>query len=313
MEHFELKKLRALPIEGVAGRLGLKVVKHKALCPFHPDRHPSLSFHVGYNLFKCFVCGARGSPLDLVMQVTGKPFREACSWLADEHNVILTEWKPPEKPRKEYPPDVEYLETLVRNPTLSDEARHFLFGERRIDPAVVRWAGITSITQPTPCWRYGRPYYEAPALLIPYRSESGQLENVQSRYLGHAEGVPRFRFANRSQCRVYGLPVLRHLKPGEGLWICEGVTDCLAMLSSGRKAIAIGGATLLKHEDVQLMARLKQEKGTTFHICPDRDEAGERFYHQLQRAATDIGATLIRHNLPQGCKDFGQWWAGQRN
>ena len=31
MEKYELDKLRALPIEGVAGRLGLKVKKHKAL------------------------------------------------------------------------------------------------------------------------------------------------------------------------------------------------------------------------------------------------------------------------------------------
>ena len=314
MERNDIDKLRALPIEGVAGRLGMKVVKHKALCPFHPDRHPSLSFHVGRNTYKCFVCDARGgNSIDLVMNVTGKSFGEACRWLADEHNVILTEWKPPEKPRKDYPPDVEYLETLVRHPTLNDEARRFLFTERRIHPAVVRWAGITSITQPAPCWRYGKPYYEAPALLIPYHDGHGRLVNVQSRYLGTDRDVPRFRFASRTPCRMYGLPVLGRLAPDEGLWISEGVTDCLALLSSGRKAIGIASATTLKPEDVELMARLKQQKGTVFHICPDRDEAGERLYRQLLRAADDIGATLIRHELPHGCKDFGQWWAGQRN
>ncbi len=42
MDKFELQKLRDLPIEGVAERLGLRVVRHKCLCPFHDDHHASL-------------------------------------------------------------------------------------------------------------------------------------------------------------------------------------------------------------------------------------------------------------------------------
>ena len=311
MEHFEIEKLRSLPIEGVAERLGLTVKKHKALCPFHPDSHPSLSFYAKRNMYKCFVCDAHGGPIDLTMKVTGKSFVEACRWLADEHNVILTEWKPAEKPKKEYPPDVEYLGRLVEHPVLNTEAREFLFRERRLHPAVVRWMGIASISVATPCWRHGKPYYDAPSLLFPYCDRTGRLMNVQSRYLGKEEGVPRFRFASRSECRIYGLPVVERLQTGEGLWLSEGVTDCLALLSSGRKAIAIPGATLLKPEDVKLLATLKSEKRTVFHIFPDRDEAGERLYRQLVNAINGIGACLIRDELPDGCKDFGQWWASQ--
>ena len=66
MEKFELQKLRDLPIEGVAQRLGLRVVRHKALCPFHHDHHPSLSFSLRKNTFRCFVCDAHGgTPLSL--------------------------------------------------------------------------------------------------------------------------------------------------------------------------------------------------------------------------------------------------------
>ena len=63
MEKYELQKLRDLPIEGVAERLGLQVKRHKALCPFHDDHHASLSFHVRRNTFRCFVCGASGALL----------------------------------------------------------------------------------------------------------------------------------------------------------------------------------------------------------------------------------------------------------
>ena len=93
MDKFELQKLRDLPIEGVAERLGLRVVRHKALCPFHDDHTPSLSFKVSKNTFRCFVCDAKGGTIDLVMRFLNKDFREACRWLADEHNIILDEWK----------------------------------------------------------------------------------------------------------------------------------------------------------------------------------------------------------------------------
>ena len=81
MDKFELQQLRDLPIEGVAERLGMEVVRHKALCPFHDDHHASLSFNVRKNTYRCFVCGEHGGTIDLVMRVKGMEFKEACRWL----------------------------------------------------------------------------------------------------------------------------------------------------------------------------------------------------------------------------------------
>ncbi len=83
MDKLELQKLRELPVEGVAERLGLQVTHHKALCPFHDDHHASLSFSVRRNTFRCFVCNASGGTIDLVMRYLNLGFKEACSWLAD--------------------------------------------------------------------------------------------------------------------------------------------------------------------------------------------------------------------------------------
>ena len=41
----------------------------KVLCPFHPDRHPSLSFHRGN--FRCWSCGAAGSAIDFSARLFG--------------------------------------------------------------------------------------------------------------------------------------------------------------------------------------------------------------------------------------------------
>ena len=49
IDRFLLQRLRDLPIEEVAQRLGLTVKQHKCLCPFHDDRHPSLSFSIQRN------------------------------------------------------------------------------------------------------------------------------------------------------------------------------------------------------------------------------------------------------------------------
>ena len=96
MDKFELQKLRDLPIEGVAERLGLSVSRHKCLCPFHDDHHASLSFKISKNTWRCFVCGASGGTIDLVMRYQNMSFTEACRWLADEAGVVLI--RPPLTP-----------------------------------------------------------------------------------------------------------------------------------------------------------------------------------------------------------------------
>lgn len=308
MDKFDTQKLRDLPIEGVAERLGLRVSKHKALCPFHQDSHPSLSFHVKSNTYKCFVCGAQGGTIDLAMKVLGKNFVDSCRWLADDNGIMLPERQPAQKQRNTYKLDVEYLQGLVAKPVLNAEAQDFLFYQRHYNPAVIRWLGISSISYPTPCWRYGRPYYDAPSLLFPYRDVDGNLLSVQSRYLGSSKDAPRFRFPKGSKCHIFNLPILKLLKDGEPLFVSEGITDCIGLLSAGHKAIAIPSATLLNKDDMEL---LKRHRAFNLHIYPDQDVAGERLYIELLHVATQIGACVTRHRLPEDCKDFSDFWRQQ--
>ena len=301
MDRIELQKLRDLPIEGVAERLGLRVARHKALCPFHDDSHPSLSFRVSRNTFRCFVCGASGGTIDLVMRYLGKDFRDACRWLAREYCIILDEYKPqglttPLPPREgtgeSLPFDASRYERYFERPWLNDAARRFLFDERRLDPRVVRWCRLTSWTD-----RHGTPW-----LQTPYYDRDGRLVGVQNRNLKPAS--PRFRFPRGSRCGIYNLPVLNLLRPGDELYITEGCSDCWAMLSAGHKAVAIPSATLLTTKDVEQLETWNLKHETTFHMFPDRDVPGERLFLQLQR----VLPTLVRHHLPPGCKDFSDYY-----
>ena len=291
MDRQQLQQLRDLPIEEVAARLGLEVARHKALCPFHDDHHASLSFSPQRNSYRCFVCEAHGGTIDLVMRMRHVDFLEACRWLGGDE-VLAAAPKAPQVVRVEEarPFDAQRYERFFLRPWLSPSARHFLFDQRRLDPRVVRWCRLTS-------WR-DRQGVEW--LQIPYYSTEGRLVGVQNRNLT-AGAQPRFRFPRGSQCGIYNLPVLGLLGHGEALYITEGASDCWAMLSAGHKAVAIPSATLLGRRDVELLTTLADRCATQFHMYPDRDAPGERLFLQLSQVLPN----LTHHQLPAGCKDFG--------
>ena len=300
MDRLELQKLRDLPIEGVAERLGLRVTRHKALCPFHDDHHASMSFKVSKNTCRCFVCMTQSiGPIDLVMRHLNLDFKAACRWLADENNIILEEWKPqPSDISHQTSFDASRYARYFDHPFLNEPARKFLFDERRLDPRVVRWCRLTSWTD-----KQGTPW-----LQIPYYDRSGRLTGVQNRNLAPSnlpqkgEASPRFRFPQGSRCGIYNLPVLNLLRPGEPLFITEGSSDCWAMLSAGHKAIAIPSATLLTRQDIEMLSSLPSGGG--YHMFPDRDAPGERLFLQLQK----VLPTLQHHQLPPDCKDFSDYY-----
>ena len=306
MDRFEIQKLRDLPIEGVAERLGMDVTRHKALCPFHDDHHASLSFSVRRNTFRCFVCGEHGNTIDLVMKLLRKDFREATEWLNGGAALDMPKYRHADISKKEEPPpfDASRYERYFEHPWLNDEARRFLFDERRLDPRVVSWCRLTS-------WRDRQG---VPWLQIPYYNSEGRLVGVQNRNLVKG-GSPRFRFPQGSECGIYNLPVLGMLKPHDELWITEGCSDCWAMLSSGKKAIAIPSATLVSTltgtgtNNLHNRLKLALTLGLSLKMYPDRDVPGERLFLQLKQ----LLPTLQHHQLPPDCKDFGEYYVKLRS
>ena len=310
----ELQRLRDLPIERVAERLGIGVSRHKALCPFHDDHHASLSFHPGRNTCRCFVCMDRSlGTVDLAMRALRLSFPEACRWLARDTNILLTDWHPTPPPPPPKPFDASRYAQYFQRPWLNPPARQFLYDERHIDPRVVRWCRLTSWTD-----RHGTPWLQIPyydkdwtligiqnrRLASEARASSSTLSEKADSYSCPPSNPPRFRFPPGARCTVYNLPVLSRLKPHDRLFITEGCSDCWAMLSSGEKAIAIPSATLLTREDKDLLRDVGEQYEVEWHMYPDHDAPGERLFLQLQQLLPGIE----RHQLPAGCKDYGEWW-----
>ena len=315
MNQETIQQLRQLPIEGVAERLGLRVARHKSLCPFHDDHHASLTFNTRRNTYRCFACDAHGGTIDLVMRHLHKPFPDACRWLADSTNIIVEEYNPlTPKLKTQNSFDPSRYARHFEHPWLSDEAQRFLFEERRLNRRVVAWCRLTSWTD-----RHGTHW-----LQTPYFDTTGKLIGLQNRNLDYHKQAneshptchgrdreeatpPRFRFPYGARCSIYNLPVIAMLRPEEPLYITEGCSDCWVMLSSGHKAVAIPSATLLSKADKDLLCNLSNRLGTTFHMYPDRDAPGERLFMQLKA----VLPSLEHHQLPPACKDFSDYYVAQ--
>ena len=78
----------SVQIESIAEYCGMHIGRNgKALCPFHDDQHPSLSFK--YNRYRCFACGAHGDAIDLVSKCMGLSSMDAAKHINDVFRLGL--------------------------------------------------------------------------------------------------------------------------------------------------------------------------------------------------------------------------------
>ena len=245
----------------------------------------------------------------------------------------------PRSPAASHSFDAARYARFFEHPWLNEAACRFLFDERKIDGRVARWCRLSSWTDRKGVNWLQIPYFDKEGRLVgiqnrnlDFHRKSRPTDSMDSEKTGKSscptdftddtdskdsedskvsigsedgtdsEEAPRFRFPYGSQCGIYNLQVLNLLTQGERLFITEGCSDCWAMLSAGHKAIAIPSATLLKPEDRDVLAYISETFGVEWHMFPDRDAPGERLFLQLK----EILPSLIHHQLPLGCKDFGE-------
>ena len=226
--------------------------------------------------------------------------------------------------------DSEVLEWIVSRAKLSEAAKRFLFEERKYKPEVVEELHIGSITDGKKLCdlliqefgeerclksgvvkdgKYGKYlFFKTPCLIIPYYDIDGRLLTLQSRYLRWQNGeydnqtvndrkVPRFQFLEGSVTSIYNQPILKTMKRHETLYIAEGVTDCIGLLSAGHKAIAIPGAAAFKPKDAELL------KDFSLYMFPDKDAAGSRLFETLNHYMK-----VRKLQLPDSVKDFSDYY-----
>lgn len=341
-----VQKANSINVEEVAKALGINVFRHQAICFMHDDHSPSLKFHKGGHLWKCFVCNKGGGAIDLVRSYLKIEFKEAVEWLCNRFGISFIYQN-----GKHFSPSYQYTlkkrmlpkvnimplqgevllssqvdpieQWIIANNNLCKEAKRFLFYERKLSTEVIDKLKISSISSnedflinlkssfPNDIIQQSRLFKQTnnrlylrfftPCLIFPYFNEQIELLGIQSRYLGERKDVPRFQFLEGFRPIIFNLPILSGLRENDELIVAEGVTDCLALLSEGYKAIAMPSANNIP------LAYLKQLCKFRLRMTVDKGEAGENAFRTLRYHLLRMGGTITRFEYPGDFKDFADY------
>lgn len=335
--NFVNNKLKTIPIDLVCERLRLESRNKRYRCvnPHHPDNNPSMVIYPRSNTWKCFACDAHGSVIDLVKYACNCEFLDACRWLAKEFAIplpfetfpIKQTVKPQIKPKikektlpDKHEPDTELLEWLVENSGLSDVAKQFLFDERKLSNEIVASCRLFSLddkhsfisklvnkfgeercvkSRILSKGKYGLyTNYIFPSLAFPYYDYNGRIVNIQTRAFYPANPSERFRNIPGLPVLPFNLNSLKNLHTNSIIYIAEGVTDCLALLSEGKNAIAIPGANNFKEEFAKYLDDF------ILVMFPDNDKPGASLFEKIKNS---VRSSIFRKILPDDCKDYADY------
>lgn len=334
--------LRQRDCEELADRLGIEIRRHKAYCFLHSESVPSLSFHPSKkNIWHCFSCGKGGDAISFMMEYERCGFTEACEKLCAIYGIVLPSGKPAYVPKRRMTTqsvsrrnnldfdkqfDAEMAEWLLENMILTHNAQRFLFDERKLNKGIIIKLGIKALDDSRALSQkvrvifgeercrlsglFGEKGYLSfwtPCIIFPYRDVNGMLLGLQSRYIGDNEEAPRFQFLSCQKTHLFNMPLLNGSSIDEELYLTEGVTDCLAMLSSGKAAVAIPSATIIPEDDLSLL------EGYKLKMMPDNDEAGWDGFMKLRLALAKKGISIFKEDIPAEYKDYGEWYSSNRD
>lgn len=331
----------SIPIEAIANKLGLHPVRHKMLCVFHKEKTPSLSFNVRENRFHCFGCGASGDAITLVMRVCNLSYPDAVEWIARQFSIYIPGAKDRRhKVRFSHPvlkqssirgnekrsTDEDVLNWVIETAKLSEKVKYFLYVERKYSPEVCEELKLCSISNSSKfidlafgtwgrerCLKSGIvrqmpwglvPFVKVISLLFPFYGEDGKIKNICGRYMGEVkEKKNRFLYIPNldNDIKIFNLNNLVKTDKNVPVFISEGLTDCLALLSEGKMAVAIPGAGAFKPEYVEYF------RGRTLFMYPDHDEPGKIFFESVNESLRNISHYVTVLPYDENCKDYSEF------
>ena len=287
-----------------------------ARCPFHSEKTPSFTVFPATNSYYCFGCGAGGDVITFVMQAQGLDYREAVEQLASEAGVPVEEDGSVQSAgptiRKSRLLEINKLAAKFYYACLQspqgERARSYLLEKRRFTELTVRRFGIgyapeswdalsrhllaqgvtaeeLTLANLGGVGRKGN-LYDAfrNRVMFPVFDLSGEVVAFSGRRLNEQDepkyintrDTPAFK-----KSRVlFGMQIAKN-HAEEGLILCEGAPDCIAMQQAGfENAVATLG-TAITGEHARLVARFTKR----VFLAYDVDKAG--------RAATLRGINLL--------------------
>jgi DNA primase len=324
---------REVSVERLVESAGIELKKKgqelNGLCPFHPDKNPSLFVNPGKNEWHCFACDIGGGPLEWVVKMQGVSFRHAFELL--DNDVALAAGKPVRQstvPKLPPPVRMDADEQALLNETViyyrdrckqTPEALAYAverglnhpevidtfslgFADRSLGlrlPEKNRKAGaeIRSRLQKIGILRASGHEHFNGSLTIPIYDVAGNVVEVYGRKLNHdaRTGQPKHLYLPGPHRGVWNLAALQASKE---IILCEALIDALTFWCAGyRNVTASYGVEGFTAEH---LAAFKQYGTQRVLIAYDRDDAGERAAEKLAQELIAQGIECYRIQFPKG-------------
>lgn len=265
------------------------------VCPFHNDKHPSMSISPSKGIYHCFSCKAGGDAIKFVMEYEKLGYVEAIEKLASIYNVALeyTSSKNESKIDKKILENLNlhYKTLLYKNP----EALNYLKSRSITDSIIEKWElGWAASSQNTLNLLQNENIEPKEALEVGAikQNESGYYASFINRitfpiynHLGRLVGFGGrtisdnpAKYINSPQSQIfdkskifYGYDKAKsEIYRSQSMVICEGYMDCIMLHAAGiNNAVAVLG-TALTQKHIPLIQRGDIKVTLSF----DSDSAG---------------------------------------
>jgi DNA primase len=265
------------------------------VCPFHNDKHPSMSVSPSKGIYHCFSCKAGGDAIKFVMEYEKLGYVEAIEKLASIYNISLeytsskNELKTDKKILENL--NLHYKTLLYKNP----EALNYLKSRSITDAIIEKWElGWAAASQNTLNLLQNENIEPKEALEVGVikQNESGYYASFINRitfpiynHLGRLVGFGGraisdnpAKYINSPQSQIfdkskifYGYDKAKsEIYRSQSMVICEGYMDCIMLHAAGvSNAVAVLG-TALTQKHIPLIKRGDIKVTLSF----DSDDAG---------------------------------------
>jgi|GEM_PF-2243666 len=290
------------------------------LCPFHPDKHPSMTVNPVFGRYKCFSCGANGDIFTWIMNTQSVQFSEAMRILAHKAGVELTQRsaRPSVENKGQLKQQLELMEfasrfyqnELKKNSFAKNYCQGRNLSQDLLDTWQLGYSSDIEIALTTAVQRNGFPLSVAAdlnivqgdqsngfrdqfrqRLMFPIRNEHGSVVAFGGRIIG--DGVPKYLNSSDTPIfqkgnTLYGLFESRQaLTKNRHALLVEGYMDVLACHGAGLKfAVASLGTSLTDGQ-----ANLLRKWSDYVTVAYDGDAAGR---HAASRACEILTQTGIK-------------------
>jgi DNA primase len=322
----ELKQ--AIKISELAVHLGIAIDKNKkALCVFHQEKTPSLSFDDEKRIFKCFGCGEKGDCIDLFEKVKGVSKKQAIEYLsklAGLNNVALLEPK-----EKKINNSCEIYEALVGfcgkeyKARFDVESFNYLVGEKRgFDESTIQKFKLFCIQDYKKADEFlkngfsledlknaglmsenGNLVFYKHKIIVPFFKD-GKIIFLQGRRIDDEK--PKY-FNLKSEIPLFNADALKDMKSGNKIYICEAVFDAMILEQNGYRAVATIGTNGFKAEMADLF------RGLDVVLAFDNDKSGEEAMKKIAEFFYEKGQRIKMKKLPDGIKDITEFFNKNNN